>query len=131
MGVQKVVQNLGLDAVSGLVQGRMWLDAESRSILRMGIGSAAASRSRGWLLPLVVALAQPARGQGISGKEDASPKWAGVLPVGGRSLERVMGIEPTLEAWEAPVLPLNYTRVPEEYREESSGLASARCPTRS
>ncbi len=22
-----------------------------------------------------------------------------------------MGIEPTLEAWEAPVLPLNYTRV--------------------
>ena len=27
-----------------------------------------------------------------------------------RNLERVMGIEPTLEAWEAPVLPLNYTR---------------------
>jgi hypothetical protein len=26
------------------------------------------------------------------------------------SVERVMGIEPTLEAWEAPVLPLNYTR---------------------
>ena len=26
------------------------------------------------------------------------------------NLERVMGIEPTLEAWEAPVLPLNYTR---------------------
>ena len=25
--------------------------------------------------------------------------------------ERVMGIEPTLEAWEAAVLPLNYTRV--------------------
>ncbi len=25
-------------------------------------------------------------------------------------LERVMGIEPTLEAWEASVLPLNYTR---------------------
>jgi hypothetical protein len=25
-------------------------------------------------------------------------------------MERVMGIEPTLEAWEAPVLPLNYTR---------------------
>jgi hypothetical protein len=24
--------------------------------------------------------------------------------------ERVMGIEPTLRAWEAPVLPLNYTR---------------------
>ena len=26
-------------------------------------------------------------------------------------LERVMGIEPTLSAWEAEVLPLNYTRV--------------------
>ena len=25
-------------------------------------------------------------------------------------LERVMGIEPTLAAWEAAVLPLNYTR---------------------
>jgi hypothetical protein len=28
-----------------------------------------------------------------------------------QSLERVMGIEPTLAAWEAAVLPLNYTRV--------------------
>ena len=27
-----------------------------------------------------------------------------------RRLERVMGIEPTLVAWEATVLPLNYTR---------------------
>ena len=26
-------------------------------------------------------------------------------------VERVMGIEPTLVAWEATVLPLNYTRV--------------------
>ncbi len=26
-------------------------------------------------------------------------------------MERVMGIEPTFEAWEAPVLPLNYTRL--------------------
>lgn len=26
-------------------------------------------------------------------------------------LERVMGIEPTLPAWEAGVLPLNYTRL--------------------
>jgi hypothetical protein len=25
-------------------------------------------------------------------------------------MERVMGIEPTLAAWEAAVLPLNYTR---------------------
>jgi hypothetical protein len=28
-----------------------------------------------------------------------------------REVERVMGIEPTLAAWEAAVLPLNYTRV--------------------
>jgi hypothetical protein len=27
-------------------------------------------------------------------------------------MERVMGIEPTLSAWEAEVLPLNYTREP-------------------
>ena len=27
------------------------------------------------------------------------------------AMERVMGIEPTLAAWEAAVLPLNYTRV--------------------
>lgn len=26
-------------------------------------------------------------------------------------VERVMGIEPTLFAWEAKVLPLNYTRI--------------------
>jgi hypothetical protein len=25
-------------------------------------------------------------------------------------LERAMGIEPTSEAWEAPILPLNYAR---------------------
>ena len=29
----------------------------------------------------------------------------------GLSVERVMGIEPTLSAWEADVLPLNYTRI--------------------
>jgi hypothetical protein len=32
------------------------------------------------------------------------------VPVRGKKLERVMGIEPTLVAWEATVLPLNYTR---------------------
>ena len=31
-----------------------------------------------------------------------------LAPMG--KLERVMGIEPTLSAWEAEVLPLNYTR---------------------
>jgi hypothetical protein len=28
-----------------------------------------------------------------------------------KEMERVMGIEPTLAAWEAAVLPLNYTRM--------------------
>ena len=32
----------------------------------------------------------------------------------GVALERVMGIEPTYEAWEAAVLPLNYTRSEED-----------------
>ena len=31
-------------------------------------------------------------------------------PLRGGVLERVMGIEPTLSAWKAEVLPLNYTR---------------------
>ena len=35
--------------------------------------------------------------------------------VGKSEVERVMGIEPTLSAWEAEVLPLNYTRVTVEY----------------
>ena len=33
-----------------------------------------------------------------------------------RGMERVMGIEPTLFAWEARVLPLNDTRVALNYR---------------
>ena len=31
-------------------------------------------------------------------------------------MERVKGIEPSLEAWEAPVLPLNYTRKINHFR---------------
>ena len=38
-----------------------------------------------------------------------------------RRLERVMGIEPTLVAWEATVLPLNYTRT----GRDSSVIAAA------
>ena len=33
-----------------------------------------------------------------------------------QQVERVMGIEPTLVAWEATVLPLNYTRLGITYR---------------
>lgn len=33
-------------------------------------------------------------------------------PMGWRGfLERVMGIEPTSQAWEARILPMNYTRI--------------------
>ena len=39
-------------------------------------------------------------------------------------LERVMGIEPTLSAWEAEVLPLNYTRKGGFYPSLSQRLAS-------
>ena len=34
-----------------------------------------------------------------------------------KSMERVMGIEPTYEAWEASILPLNYTRKSLEARQ--------------
>ena len=36
--------------------------------------------------------------------------WALTAPRGSSILERVVGIEPTLSAWKAEVLPLNYTR---------------------
>ena len=34
---------------------------------------------------------------------------------GMRLMERMMGVEPTLPAWEAEVLPMNYIRVYEDY----------------
>ena len=39
-----------------------------------------------------------------------------------RFMERVMGIEPTLFAWEAKVLPLNYTREVADYRDSTGQL---------
>ena len=33
-----------------------------------------------------------------------------ILPLSYKHMERVMGIEPTLSAWKAEALPLNYTR---------------------
>ena len=41
---------------------------------------------------------------------DPKQTWGGADNVIGQVLERVMGIEPTYAAWEAAVLPLNYTR---------------------
>ena len=43
-------------------------------------------------------------------------------------MERVMGIEPTLAAWEAAVLPLNYTRVPRIVREVRRARQSGLLP---
>ena len=37
-------------------------------------------------------------------------------------MERVMGIEPTLSAWEAEVLPLNYTRTSPDSRVSGSAV---------
>lgn len=42
-----------------------------------------------------------------------------------KNLERVMGIEPTLFAWEARVLPLNDTREASDYRVGPAGDSSA------
>jgi hypothetical protein len=48
----------------------------------------------------------------MTGRE--RPKLAGKMPLTWRfALERVTGIEPALSAWEADVLPLNYTRAHE------------------
>ena len=38
------------------------------------------------------------------------------------SMERVMGIEPTLSAWKAEVLPLNYTRFFSFFMVEGGGF---------
>ena len=35
--------------------------------------------------------------------------------IGGQAVERVKGIEPSYEAWEAAVLPLNYTRKAQQF----------------
>ena len=37
-------------------------------------------------------------------------------------VERVMGIEPTYDAWEAPALPLSYTRATMRDQECSEGI---------
>ena len=47
-------------------------------------------------------MAAPAGARGLDSV--AGVRWGRV------DVERVMGIEPTLAAWEAAVLPLNYTR---------------------
>jgi hypothetical protein len=52
------------------------------------------------------------------------PKLANETPLTWRlPLERVTGIEPALSAWEADVLPLNYTRAHDQ------GFRRAHCRT--
>lgn len=41
----------------------------------------------------------------ISGENEKTPDSSG-----GFVMERMMGVEPTYAAWEAAVLPMNYTR---------------------
>jgi hypothetical protein len=43
------------------------------------------------------------------------------------ALERVTGIEPALSAWEADVLPLNYTRAHRHRLVATAGPRSLRC----
>ena len=43
-------------------------------------------------------------------------------------VERVKGIEPSYEAWEAAVLPLNYTRTATHYRHVLRGFRGAGAP---
>ena len=40
------------------------------------------------------------------------------------AVERVKGIEPSYEAWEAAVLPLNYTRIAAHYRHRQRRIAT-------
>ena len=74
---------------------------------------------------LALRAAQVAPGHQIPGREKASQAPFLIRPSsplnaklqqktslkGGLLLERVMGLEPTISAWKANVLPLHYTRV--------------------
>ena len=44
------------------------------------------------------------------GASEARRNGRGPAAAAGEEVERAMGIEPTLSAWEAEVLPLNYAR---------------------
>ena len=45
-----------------------------------------------------------------------------------KGMERAMGIEPTFEAWEAPVLPLNYARMTPKDRGHTCAPRGIACP---
>src|SRR5438128_4539824 len=84
-----------------------------------------AQSGRSWgsykLLHLVVSsLAAACSARGMQAGE------AGCSAAGRLRLERVKGIEPSYAAWEAAVLPLNYTRVGSELSISCRGLPRAR-----
>ena len=81
---------------------------KSRSSCLLGRGKARTLRVAQDDAPLYTIPTQANVGQATA-RHVAGAALAGI---GQRSLrlERVMGIEPTLAAWEAAVLPLNYTR---------------------
>ena len=62
-----------------------------------------AERTRRPTLTIVSSVPPERRDSGLAGSRP--------LALPGVSMERVTGIEPALSAWEADVLPLNYTRV--------------------
>ena len=53
--------------------------------------------------------------RGLATSLDRVPETTKPLALQGVSMERVTGIEPALSAWEADVLPLNYTRERTDY----------------
>jgi hypothetical protein len=62
----------------------------------------------------------------MTGRE--RPELAGKTPLTWRfTVERVTGIEPALSAWEADVLPLNYTRAHERGFVTLAAGTSLRC----
>ena len=64
----------------------------------------------------------------LLGKGDAprSPQKGGLTRKdAGQGVERVTGIEPALSAWEADVLPLNYTREPSQSNQRQGQRAAS------
>jgi hypothetical protein len=87
----------------------------SRALFQYGAGDGNRTRLRGWRCSDGRNIPQST---GMRSGVDSVMTAVGVpspaaieAPPGAFRLERVMGIEPTLRAWEAPVLPLNYTRI--------------------
>ena len=58
-------------------------------------------------------------------RQQASDATEGPIGPSARNLERVKGIEPSYEAWEAAVLPLNYTRIEREFTRSNRSLEGA------